>query len=386
MKKLWIVLGLILWLTGCGKEADPNVLTGVYTSVIEEEYTDVWKTDNGYYAVKYTDNTRDFYVINGDAEPETYFHILELDTDGNILRETPLDMESFCAPSAVGDRGIYMLTEETLYHINWEGNIIAQIPADSIRPAYVSDMARCIVKETEDGLVTGWDDLCTVLQEDLTILEQWEFPGAFEALAVENKTVWVVCSERIDGESVWKLEKWEHGLSLESWILPEEIWGLLRYSQGNEMIACEDGWLYGWSKSLGVYRWAFSTEGAVPETEMSFAASSISASNVVSVRKLPGEDMYMLTYTDRNLYDNFAVPERQMWLMQKAPDRDLSEMTVLTLACVNTSENAEEAVLRFNRTHEDVYIKIVAYSRYSTMNDQMAGYDRFDLDLHTGLL
>ena len=110
----------MLCLGGCGeKEADPNVLTGVYTPVLEAAYTNIRKTDSGYFAVEYKDTARDFYTIYGDTAPETYFRILELDKDGNVLRETPLDMESFRAPSAVGDRGIYMLAENTLYHIDW---------------------------------------------------------------------------------------------------------------------------------------------------------------------------------------------------------------------------------------------------------------------------
>ena len=386
-KAILALAGAMLCLAGCGeKEADPNILTDVYAPVLEAGYTDIRKTDTGYYAVEYKNNIRDFYTISGETEAETYFRILELDGEGSILEETPLEPESWNAPSAVGDRGIYLFASENLYHMDWEGNVMSQISADSIRPAYVSDMAHLVVQETEKGLVVGWDDQCTVLTEDLAAAEQWEFSGAFEAMAVEGEAVWVVCAVQEDGETVWKLEKWEHGVSLESWILPEELWGLQRYGEGCEMIACEDGVLYGWSRARGVFRWAFGREDAEVETELSFSASSVSSSNVIGVQKLPGEDLYMLTHADLNRYDNFASPERQMQLMEKAPDKDLSEMMVLTLACVEPSENVEEAVLRFNRTHPDAYIRIVSYNQYSSMNDQMAGYDRFDLDLHTGLL
>ena len=386
MKRIILVLAAILFLAGCGKqEADPNILTGVYSPVWEEEYTMIRERDGGYYAIEYADTTWDYEVLHLGAEPEVYFHILELDEAGTVLRETPLD-KTFSAPSAVGDRGIYMIADETLYHIDWEGKVVSQTGWESIRPAYPSDFGKRVLYETENGLVAGWDKLCTVLAEDLTVVAQWELPKAFDAMAAEGEAVWTVYDIREDGETVWKLEKWEEGTVTESWPLPGEIASSLNMTSGNRMIACEDGWLYGWNKSAGVYRWEYGREEAAVETELSFASSGINGSNVRSVSKLPGKEQYMIRTAAYNPYNNFETPDEKGILVEKAPDKDLSQMTVLTLACYEGNTGMEDAVLRFNRTHPEAYIKIVTYSQYGTNEDSMAGYDRLDLDLNTGLL
>ncbi|MBR4961123.1 MAG: hypothetical protein IKY52_09520 [Clostridia bacterium] len=386
MKRLWFLLILAFCLTGCGKEADPEILTGIYTPVWEADYTAVWEREDGYYAVDYRDTSLDYEVLTGEEEAEVWFRILELDGEGNILEETPLDMGAFSAPSAVGNRGIYMLAEETLYHIGWDGNVIASADWDIIRPDRPSDFAKRILVETENGLAAGWDKQCTLLSEDLTVAAQWELPKAFDALAVEGDTVWIVTTVRDEGETVWKLEKWEDGAAVESWYLPGEIASSQNMINGSRMIACEDGFLYGWNNSAGVYRWEYGREDAAVETVLQFASSGINGSNVRSIQKLPGREQYTVRTAAYNRYNNFETPEEEMMLVEKAPDKDLSQMTVLTLACYEAGAVVEDAVLRFNRTHTDAYIKLVTYSRYNTDEDAMAGYDRLDLDLHTGLL
>lgn len=388
MRKILLFITLILLLSGCGREEKSDILTGIYEPAIEDGFTALYESEDGYYAVLYANNEWSYDVCLMGAPLKKYFNILKMDENGIVLGKEPLDMESFNAPTAVGQRGFYMIAEDILYHIGWDGTIVSKIPVGSIRPDNMSDSNFCFIWETGDGVAVGWEKSCFLLAEDLTVRETWELPGACDSFAVEGDVVWIIYSQREDRETVWYLGKMEEGTLTETWILPEEVTVSGSSGRGKQMIACEDGWMYGWNRYSGVFRWKFGSDSKEPmiETELDFSNSGINGSDVVSVQKLYGKEKYIIKTAVFNPYNSLADPDEKTILYQKAPDKNLSEITVLTLACQYTSRTMEEAVLRFNREHPETYIEIVSYEQYNTNAEPMAGYDRFELDLNTGLM
>ncbi len=381
---------LCLCCTGCsGETENTNLLTNIFTPVFPEvslenatSVSDIRETDDGYRYVVFQSNLRT--VTTGETITETYT-IYETDRQGNVTGEIPLTPDiASCDAITTGERGIYdIILEDSymFYHIGWDGETIAKIDCSEIRPKGGSNTPETStpgigypLAETSDGIALCWGKVCLLLDENLTLTGEIPLPGTGENVFWEKDTLWLVFQE--NGRRV--LGKAVDGAIAESWILPASFDGVGVF-YWTIPITVEDGWFYGWNANTGVVRWAFEAEEETIEQIMDFPMSGIPGSRVKSVSKL-SEDVFSVVLNENN--GNTS----QLNLYKAAPDKDLSQMTVLTLACLDIPAKVEEAVLAFNAAHTDAYIKIVTYQQYNTAEDIVAGYNRFDLDLTTGLL
>ena len=136
------------------------------------------------------------------------------------------------------------------------------------------------------------------------------------------------------------------------------------------------GWLYGWD-TTNVVRWQYGAETV--EVVLDFLHSGISGQKVTLVRMLDDKYFSNQTTTDNGTH-------QALHLYEKAPDKDLSQMTVLTVAAVQLPEELEAAILDFHATHDDYYIRTVSYEQYNTADEPDKGYQLFMTDLTTGIL
>lgn len=228
------------------------------------------------------------------------------------------------------------------------------------------------------------------LQEDFTEIERWELsesykPSEFNWLGVEEDWLWYVRQQTKDKQTIYVLEKWQRGELVESWQLHETIiYNFLM--KGVTVAGCEDGWLYGYYPSSGVYRWQYTDIEGEIETVMDFSMSGINGSNVRNVCKMTEIDAFVVTLSEENdKYNSFSSYTETARYMVSAPDRDMENMTVLHLVCVGADSKTKEAILKFNNSHEDAYIKLVDYSQYG-WTDGISGDDRMNLDLSSGVV
>lgn len=114
-------------------------------------------------------------------------------------------------------------------------------------------------------------------------------------------------------------------------------------------------------------RWQYGAETV--EVVLDFLHSGISGQKVTLVRMLDDKYFSIQTTTDNGTH-------QALHLYEKAPDKDLSQMTVLTVA----------AILDFHATHDDYYIRTVSYAQYNTADEPDKGYQLFMTDLTTGIL
>ncbi len=389
VKMLPALLLLFLFCTGCKEETDnPNVLTNIYTPVFTElslenatSVSDIRETDDGYRYVSFASNRQTMGV--GDKVTET-FAIYETDKTGAVTKEIPLDPNTASYNCiTTGERGIYSIVLEDsymFYHIDWEGNTVAKIDCSDIRPKGGTNTPTTSnlgmgypLAETSDGIALVWGKVCLLLDENLALTGEIPLPGTGENVFCEKDTVWLVYQE--EGRRV--LGKVTDGAVEESWVLPAILEGMGVY-YWTIPIAIEEGWFYGWNANAGVVRWQFAAEEETIEQVMDFSNSGIPGSRVRAISKL-SDELYSVMLNDKNGYT------RQLNLYKTAPDKDLSQITVLTLACMQKRTMVEEAVLAFNAAHADVYIKIVTYDQYNTV-EGYEGYDRFQMDLTTGIL
>lgn len=90
----------------------------------------------------------------------------------------------------------------------------------------------------------------------------------------------------------------------------------------------------------------------VIETVLDFLHSGLSGNRVRLVTRLDDKRFAIQNSTDDGLHVENGVYE-------KAPDKDLSQMTVLTVATISIDDEMEKTVLYFNKTHNDGIVQIV---------------------------
>jgi len=72
-------------------------------------------------------------------------------------------------------------------------------------------------------------------------------------------------------------------------------------------------------------------------------------------------------------------------LYKKAPDRDLSEITVIEVAYTDADYYFEADVMNFNKKHDDIMIILQDYSRFGSESEPEAGKNRLAMDVVTGV-
>lgn len=77
--------------------------------------------------------------------------------------------------------------------------------------------------------------------------------------------------------------------------------------------------------------------------------------------------------------------ERAPVLYRKAPDRDLSEITVIEVAYTDADYYFEADVMNFNKKHDDIMVVLQDYSRFSNETEPEAGEKRLAMDVVTGI-
>jgi len=393
MKSFWkIILCLLLvFLTGCGvQEADPNRLTGIYAPVLADIGTEltagasgIYPLEDGYGYVLFEHN------LDTRSQDEPYRKTLTLfrtDETGAVISEVPLpELGSAAGHYIPGEKGIYTFSRTEngyeLFLIGWDGSVVQHVDSADFKPGSANTqvpeagtlLTPMPLTETGNGLAIVWGKRCVLLDETFTETGEIELPGKGDMVFAEGDTLWLTYLE----DGIRTLGKAEDGVITESWPMPERFCGMNEYYWAR-LIDCRDGWLYGWQET-GIIRWQFGAKEETIETVMDFINSGISGQTVRMITMLPDGRFSISLSGDKGYHICLN-------LYEKAPDKDLSEMTVLTLACVSADNTLEEAVLRFNAAHEDAYIKVVSYQQYNTADEPVKGYRMFRTDLTTGIL
>ncbi|MBR5446309.1 MAG: hypothetical protein IKV57_09300 [Clostridia bacterium] len=378
-KFLWILAGFCLLITGCGKtpEADPNRLTHVYAPIVESRNewlmssSGIWTAGDGYGYVYTYDNMK-----SGEAW-EHGIHMVLTDSTGEILSDEPMEFTRSIHNFAVGDDGVYFfyLSSEkdvgyVLHRVGWDGSMTLS-PTGEWKPGSASStIPESLITanpdlpltETEDGIAVVWGKRCVLLDEDLQPTGEIELPGQGDMVFAEDDILWITYKTK-EGRALGKAED---GVLTEICALPERLQDPNQFNW-KPVIACEDGWLYGWD-SAGVFRWQFTADAEEPVYEdiLSFQNSTIPAAKVRTVRRIPGKTpLYSVQYGKGNGYFETAA------LYEPAPDLDLSQITVLNLVCAGQSYDLAEIVIGFNRTHRDARIQIIEYDDYQKMQMEL---------------
>ena len=384
-KLLWILAGVCLLAAGCGKteEENPNLLTHVYAPIVESQderlnaSSGIWPVGEGYGYVYNYDNRK-----SGEAW-EHGLQMVITDGKGNVLSDQAVDgvaYPHFINDFAVGDNGVYVFypgSEKYAYviaRLGWDGSV-TEMPVSDWKPGSAntnipealtmeSDIP---LTETEDGVAVVWGKRCVLLDENLTAVGEIELPGQGDMVFAEDDCLWITYKTK-EGRALGRAEE---GVFTEICALPERFQDPIQVNW-RPVIACEDGWLYGWD-SAGIFRWQFTeeTEEPVYEEILSFQNSAIPGVKVRAVQRIPGKTPF---YSVRYARGNGSFQKTALY--EPAPDLDLSELTVLNLVCSGWNFDLSEMVIEFNRTHRDARIQMVEYDDYQKMQ----------LDLDNGLV
>ena len=307
MKKLWLLPALMLCLAGCGKETDPGVLTGLWSPVFEdcvpEEVVQtgaLYPAGDGYRMAVYTSNDIYYRGESGFMQEEKVESttLLTLDAAGSVTDTIPLTRHGFWGtlPDAVGERGLYYFAwaENRILHTDWEDNLLAAGDTSSFaagtEPLYGTKVH---LQETENGLVMIAGETAAWFDTELNLISAFPLPE--ETIAV---SMWA------EEENVWYLNQTHPQLNdlelckIENGAVSEKIWTVPAAVAGwntvdiNPILDYDDGYLYSWNPSVGVFRWKAEhklKEDEQPEIEVvfSFTDSGVMGTQVANVTILP---------------------------------------------------------------------------------------------------
>ena len=77
-------------------------------------------------------------------------------------------------------------------------------------------------------------------------------------------------------------------------------------------------------------------------------------------------------------------PKYEVIFLQQVDASTLPQKQTLTLACMWLSQNVRNAVLDFNKTHDDIRIEVRDYSEYNTDDDYTAGQTKLNTEILSG--
>ena len=138
---------------------------------------------------------------------------------------------------------------------------------------------------------------------------------------------------------------------------------------GYDFYVCDSAALYGINCDAGTC-----------EEVVNWLNSDFMGSNVSEVRQL--EDGRFLI-TNAPMKEN-AVGE--LWLLTKRDPDAFKNVTMISMAALSLPDELAEAVLQFNRTHDDARIAVVNYDKYNTEDDHQIGMKRLQTDMTSGIV
>ena len=170
------------------------------------------------------------------------------------------------------------------------------------------------------------------------------------------------------------------GMELQAINFADRTWGSTSTLPGlaNNVLAGSDEFpiLYSDGMNLIAYN---------PDTDESMELlntieSGVSTADIESILFLEDERIMVITQSWRM---GTQMMEVEATFLTRIPFTDLPERTILTLATINLDWILRDAVLLFNRTHNQYFIQVIDYSRYDD-GDLEASMNRMILDLFAG--
>ena len=81
-----------------------------------------------------------------------------------------------------------------------------------------------------------------------------------------------------------------------------------------------------------------------------------------------------------------ADMESEMWLLTPRDPDAFRNVTMISMAGLTLPDELAEAVLQFNRTHDDARIAVVSYAHYASEDDPTAGMKKMQTDMTSGIV
>ena len=76
----------------------------------------------------------------------------------------------------------------------------------------------------------------------------------------------------------------------------------------------------------------------------------------------------------------------ELWILTERDPDAFRNVTMISMAALSLPDELAEAVLQFNRTHDDARIAVASYDKYNTEADGMAGLKRLQTDMTSGIV
>lgn len=121
-------------------------------------------------------------------------------------------------------------------------------------------------------------------------------------------------------------------------------------------------------------------DGGVCEEAVNWLNSDFNGSLVNNVTQLP-DGRFVCTSYNNNNYESCSV-----WALTERPEDAFKDVTMITMAGVYLPDDLYQAVLEFNRTHDDARIAMANYEKYNTEDNYDGAINQLKNDMTSGIV
>lgn len=396
MKRIFTaILTAMLVFSGCAKDV-PEDTSYITADTIQES-----GVLSAVYSIDFTTTTALGNISSPITETDSGYRHAVSQSGVGLLIHTGSETVTVQIPelhrksiAQVSDGYIYLAWDTntdvyTLFRISFDGEITAEIPADSLKPAgnaanypgesdWFTSVDELPIAELPDGYAIVWDDTVVYTDRDFAVTSTEKLPSTVYHIRYDTVTgeLWAHCNN--DG---WML----CNLTTDTdYLLPERFWVYKRYGSV-KITAVHDGYAYGFDE-FAAFRWKISdgsadgSEPAEPEEVFNFINSNLNG-------PILSEAFPVFTDEGPCFTVRYMLETSMDWTFcycTPMDDVDLSKIVTLELAHAIGAQ-VNEAVVAFNMKNTDVRILVNDYTRFES-SEGMTAQDRLRTDLETGIL
>ena len=162
-------------------------------------------------------------------------------------------------------------------------------------------------------------------------------------------------------------------------VTPIDIDGIPSWVRG--CFACADG-SYDLFMYDSEYIYGVNVKSGKCEPVLNWINSDFLSSYINMVTQLP-DGRFMVSNSVRN---GSEFSDSEFWMLSPRPADAFKDVTMISMAGLYFQDDITEAVLSYNRTHDDTRIALVSYEKYSTEEDPDGALKKLQTDMTSGIV
>ncbi len=143
------------------------------------------------------------------------------------------------------------------------------------------------------------------------------------------------------------------------------------------MMPGNNGYDFYYQDNVALYGYKIATNESVEV--LNWINSDINSNRIGSLVPLADGRVVGIEYPE-----DYNRSKPSLIILTKRPDDEIVEKRIITYACMWMGDDIRSAIIKFNKNSDEYRIQVSDYSKFSTNENYMAGYDQLNLDIISG--